>query len=65
MLDLFRHFYLYLTLGPPSNKQKIIQLPFPDEKSDGRDERDDPDEGGEVAGTRVLVHHANLLSFRL
>ncbi len=42
-----------------------MNLPLSDEETDGGDEGDDADEGGEVASASVLVHHAHLLVFVL
>ena len=40
----------------------LLILPFSDEEGDGRDEADDPDEGGEVAGRGLVVHDAHVLA---
>ena len=42
-----------------------VNLPFPDEESNGSKEGHDADEGGEVAGAGVLIHDAHLFAFRL
>jgi len=39
----------------------FVSLPFSDEEADRREEGDDADEGGKVAGAGVLVHDADLL----
>jgi len=39
----------------------LLEKPLSDEKPDGRDKRDDPDERREVARAGVLVHDADLL----
>ena len=54
-----------LVSSTPIFCDQSLNLPLSDEETDGGDEGDDADEGGEVASASVLVHHAHLLVFVL